>query len=137
MSGSTDHPVVLALFGTPELRVPTMLALTSEHGFGTVVTANETEFWSRISRRQPDVVLLEHSHHELCRRLKARPDVGHIPVVLIDDGLTRPESITMQCLHAMKIGASAVCCQPDDPQTLARMLTAAMQSKGEVALVGR
>ncbi|MFH0828842.1 MAG: hypothetical protein V1907_01540 [Candidatus Kerfeldbacteria bacterium] len=132
MSRRPSRPVVLALFRNPEPRVPAMMALVSEHGFGSIVTVDEVEFMNRLGQSPgPDVVLLEHADHPVCSALKARPDTAHIPVVLIDD------EPTVQAVHSFKVGASAVCCRPDDPETLARMLTVAMRSRGKVALAGR
>ncbi|MGI4827242.1 MAG: ATP-binding response regulator [Janthinobacterium lividum] len=71
------------------------------------------------SRELPDVIVLDVRlpdilGYEVCRRLKANPQTGHIPVLQLSAAFTTTESK----LYALESGADSYLIQPADPLVL-------------------
>lgn len=97
----------------------TAIALTlNRAGFEVLTVTSGEEAQEKINTCQPDVIILDvilpgRSGFELCRRLKANPQVSDIPIIFCSSKATELDKF-----WGLKQGASAYLTKPLSPQEL-------------------
>jgi two-component system NtrC family sensor kinase len=113
----TPAPTVLIVDDRAASRYPIAHAL-SRSGF-TVMEAATGREALELSKRLPSVILLDVKlpdilGYEVCRRIKANPQTGHIPILQLSASLQTSDSK----VYALESGADAYLPQPIEPSVL-------------------
>jgi DNA-binding response OmpR family regulator len=86
--------------------------LLQRHGYETAVATDGEEALALVRRLRPDVVLLDvmmpkRNGYEVCRAIKADPELAAIPVVMVS---ARGQEV--EVMKGLEIGASAYITKP-------------------------
>jgi len=92
--------------------------LLEEQGFRVVSTRNGREAFEALRRRRPtlvitDIVMPEMDGYELCRQIRADPQLSDLPLILLT-GLSDPEDV----FKGLECGADNFIPKPYDPENL-------------------
>lgn len=87
-------------------------------GYEIIIATNGQEGLDRARELKPDLVLLDFSMpflngDEVCRAIKADPNIMHIPVILMTASTKK-----VQEEHFMKVGADESILKPFEPEEL-------------------
>jgi CheY-like chemotaxis protein len=107
----------------PDVQLIARLSL-KKAGFTVVTVGNGREVLERVGTEQPDVILLDWmmpdmDGFETCKRLKADPATGHIPVIFLTARVQETE-----VARALALGAIGCIGKPFDALTLGRQVMA-------------
>jgi CheY-like chemotaxis protein len=87
MAADVTAPTILVADDEPEVR-SLILALLEDEGYRVVVAANGRAALEAVERRRPDLILMDimmpmMDGREAVRRLRARPELASVPIILM------------------------------------------------------